>query len=107
MRSLRPRLKLVRRFAKTALVKGEKGMITAEERRERIDKALETVVSDFLYHDRKDDPELPLGEIESAIRENDPGVNMIAGRFSELLRLRVPLEEAEGQQSIIREDKPR
>ena len=78
-------------------------MITRDERRARIDKALETVVSDFLHHDRKDDPELPLGMIEEALRENDPGPNMLASRFVELVTLRIPLQEEVIEGEVLKE----
>jgi len=68
-------------------------MITQEQRRDRIFTAIELVVGDLMYHDRKDDPDLPLGVIEAAMRELDPGPAIMAAHFEALLRMRVPLED--------------
>ena len=68
-------------------------MITQEQRRDRIFTAIELVVGDLMYHDRKDDPDLPLGVIEAAMRELDPGPSIMAAHFEALLRMRVPLED--------------
>ena len=67
-------------------------MITQEQRRDRIFTAIELVVGDLMYHDRKDDPDLPLGIIEAAMRELNPGPAIMAAHFEALLRMRVPLE---------------
>lgn len=44
------------------------------------------LVSDFLYYDRKEDEDLPEGEIQSAIERGDLTVNQIAATFERELR---------------------
>jgi hypothetical protein len=67
-------------------------LLTAEERKDLIFKAINELVSDLLYWDRKEDPELPLGMIEEAVADFNPGVAMMAGHFEEQIRARIPLE---------------
>ena len=71
-------------------------MITSEERKDLIFEAIGELVSDLLYWDRKDDPELPLGMIEAAIGESNPGPAVMAAYFEEQVRLRVPVLEGDG-----------
>lgn len=42
---------------------------------------IETIVSNFLYYDRKDDEELPMGEIEKAIQNGVITVDEIVATF--------------------------
>lgn len=43
------------------------------------------LVSDFLYYDRKEDEELPVGAIEELIENGDISVDEIVGIFREEL----------------------
>lgn len=50
-------------------------------RREIIESTLDDLVSDFLYYDRKEDEELPRGEVEAAIEAGEITVDEIVERF--------------------------
>jgi len=67
-------------------------MITQQERAERIFAAIDLIVGDLMYHDRKDDPDLPLGIIEEAVAESNPGPAIMAAHFEAQVRQRIPLE---------------
>lgn len=65
-----------------------------EEARKTLFKKLENTVSDcvadFLYYDRKEDPELPIGDIEELIKDGVLTVDQIIDMFKkELETLRV------------------
>ncbi len=66
-------------------------MITSKERRAKISEALDIAVSDFLFHDRKEDPDLPLGEIEKMVGNWDVTISEITLEFEEMLRNRIPI----------------
>lgn len=51
-------------------------------RRERIESTIDDLLSNFLYYDRKEDEELPRGEIEAAVRAGEITAQEIADRFS-------------------------
>ena len=42
------------------------------------------LVSDFLYYDRKEDEDLPVGKIEDMIKSGDYSVDWICNTFKEL-----------------------
>ena len=46
---------------------------------------IDDAVSNFLYYDRKEDEELPLGSIEEAIKSGDITYGEIVERFKEQL----------------------
>ena len=50
-------------------------------RRESIINTVKDLASAFMYYDRKEDEELPVGEIESAINNNEITVDEIVGVF--------------------------
>lgn len=70
-------------------------LLTQKEREERIFAAIDRVVSNLLYWDRKEDPDLPLGVIEAAILESNPGPAIMAGYFEKQIRERVPFPKEE------------
>jgi len=49
--------------------------------RDIILKTVDDLVSDFIYYDRKEDEELPSGEIEKAINNGDITVDEIVNCF--------------------------
>ena len=53
-----------------------------ETRRQRILSTTTDLVSMFLYYDRKDDEELPRGEIEAAIEADEITAEEIAEAFT-------------------------
>jgi len=53
--------------------------------KEIIENTIEDLVSDFLYYDRKEDEELPKGEIEKAIKEGIITKEEIVNKFSKIL----------------------
>ena len=50
-----------------------------------INATIKDAVADFLYYDRKEDEELPVGEIEAAIDAGEITVDQIARLFHEEL----------------------
>ena len=52
-----------------------------DDRRTLIENSIETLVGQFLYYDRKEYEELPLGEIEAAIKAGEITVEEIVGEF--------------------------
>lgn len=54
-------------------------------RRELILGAVEDLVADFLYYDRKEDEDLPRGAIEAAVQASDPSYHEIVGQFAKSL----------------------
>lgn len=50
---------------------------------ENINSAIEDLVSDFLYYDRKEDEYLKLGDIEKAIEKGEITIEQIVSKFKE------------------------
>ena len=50
---------------------------------ENINSAIEDLVSDFLYYNRKEDEDLKLGDIEKAIEEGEITIEQIVSKFKE------------------------
>lgn len=50
-------------------------------RRENIEATIDDLVGSFLYYDRKEDEELPRGEIEAAVKAGEITVDEIVERF--------------------------
>ncbi len=50
-------------------------------RRETILDTVDDLVSDFLYYDRKEDEDLPRGEIEAAIEAGEVTIDDLVARF--------------------------
>lgn len=48
---------------------------------DNINSAIEDLVSDFLYYDRKEDEDLKLGDIEEAIEKGEITIEQIANKF--------------------------
>lgn len=48
---------------------------------ENINNAIEDLVSDFLYYDRKEDEELKVGDIEKAIEKGEITIEQIVDKF--------------------------
>jgi len=48
---------------------------------ENINSAIEDLVSDFLYYDRKEDEELKVGDIEKAIEKGEITIEQIVDKF--------------------------
>jgi hypothetical protein len=48
---------------------------------EKIENTIIDMVSNFLYYDRKEDEELPVGAIEEAVRSGALSVDEIVSRF--------------------------
>jgi len=55
-------------------------------RAERILLTIDDFIGDFLYYDRKEDEDLPRGEIEAAIKAGEVTVEQIVERFDKALR---------------------
>lgn len=56
-------------------------MADKNNRREVILATVSNLVADFLYYDRQDDKDLPMEEIEAAIREGDITADAIVEHF--------------------------
>ncbi len=54
--------------------------------RENITAALTDAVSDFLYYDRKECEQVPLGLIESMIKDGNLTINELVATFEKALR---------------------
>jgi hypothetical protein len=48
---------------------------------EKIENTIIDMVSNFLYYDRKEDEELPVGTIEEAVRSGTLSVDEIVAKF--------------------------
>jgi hypothetical protein len=55
------------------------------DRAAHVRSAVDDMVSDFLYHHRREDEELPLGSIEAAIKSAEVTVDEIVDRVREAL----------------------
>jgi hypothetical protein len=53
--------------------------------KEFILSAINDLVADFLYYDRKHDEEFPLGEIERLIENNEITIDEMVNKFKECL----------------------
>jgi len=53
--------------------------------KERILNEIETVVANLLYYDRKDDEDLPVCEIEKAVKDGTIDIDEMVDKFKELL----------------------
>lgn len=58
-------------------------------RRELIELTVEDLVSNFLYYNRKEDEELPVGSIEEAIKSGEISVKEIVEIFKNKLELNI------------------
>ena len=58
-------------------------------KRERILCTVSDLVSSFLYYDRKEDDELPRGEIEKAIESGEICMHEIVEKFREELEKKI------------------
>lgn len=56
------------------------------ENKESILITVDDLVKNFLYYDRKEDEDLPLGVIETEVEAGDLSIEEIAGRFERGLR---------------------
>ena len=56
------------------------------DRREKILAALDTTVANFLYYDRKEDEDLPRGEIEEALANGETSIGELVTWFEVALR---------------------
>jgi hypothetical protein len=65
--------------------------MNAKMRRELIFETLEACLQGFLVTDRKEDKNLPLGEIEAAVRDWDMTVAEMTLYVSEWFRKRIPV----------------
>lgn len=59
--------------------------LSIQEKREAIISAIDDLISDFLYYDRKEDSIIGVGDIEDAIRDGVISVKEIIEEFSERL----------------------
>ncbi len=50
-----------------------------------VENTIDDLVSDFLYYDRKEDEDLPLGVIDRQIKEGSLSVDEIVHKFKEEL----------------------
>lgn len=60
---------------------------SAKEREELILGIVEDLVADFLYYDRKEDEELPRGEIEAALKKRPDFVFDIINKFAAEIKM--------------------
>ena len=58
-----------------------KNMMNTSDKRELILNTVEDLVSSFLYYDRKDDEDLPMNVIETAIQNGEITIEEIVDRF--------------------------
>lgn len=49
------------------------------------------LVTDFLYYDRKEDEDLPMGAIQKALQENEITADEIVNKFSESIKSQLGL----------------
>ena len=54
-------------------------------RKQRILNKIEDLVTDFVYYDRKEDSNLPVGSIEEAVDAGEITVAEMVGKFMEVL----------------------
>lgn len=63
--------------------------MTKQERIKCIYATVDDLVSYFLYYDRKEDEDLPVGEIEKAVEDGGITLNKIVLRFRRTLKERL------------------
>jgi len=59
--------------------------MTNEETKEHIFGSVEDLVSNFLYYDRKEDEDLPVGKIEELIEDKTISIDELVERFRQAL----------------------
>jgi len=59
--------------------------MTTEETLEHILGSVEDLVSNFLYYDRKEDEDLPVGKIEEMIKDKNISIDELVERFRQAL----------------------
>ena len=59
--------------------------MTNEETKEYIFGSVEDLVSNFLYYDRKEDEDLPVGKIEELIEDKTISIDELVERFRQAL----------------------
>ena len=59
--------------------------MTNEETKEIIFGTVEDLVSNFLYYDRKEDEDLPVGKIEELIEDKTISIDELVERFRQAL----------------------
>ena len=52
---------------------------------EIIENTIDDLISNFLYYDRKEDEELPVGAIQKAIKEGEITKEQIIKKFTDIL----------------------
>lgn len=57
-----------------------------EQRLQQLRDTVSDLAADFYYYDRKEDPDLPVGAIEAAVRNGDITVDQLAAIFAEKFR---------------------
>ena len=58
----------------------------SKDRKQIIHDVVEDLVAKFMYYDRKEDEQLPAGQIEDAIKEGETSVAEIVSVFEKALR---------------------
>lgn len=58
-------------------------------RKELIQAKISDFISDFMYYDRKEDEDLPRGEIEDAVNKGEITVAELVSQFERELRERI------------------
>lgn len=72
------------------------------DRRITIMNQVKDLVGKFLYYDRKEDEDLPIGQIEKAIQVGDITVDEIVKCFSSTLMKLLRDEDQDGSNHILR-----
>lgn len=67
--------------------------MTDKSRRDYILGVVEDLVGDLLYYSRKGDEDLPVGQIEEAVRAGEVTLGEITVKFAETLRQHLPEPE--------------
>ena len=63
-----------------------------EETLEHIFNSVEDLVSNFLYYDRKEDEDLPVGKIEEMIKDKNISADELVERFRQALMKNLGVE---------------
>jgi hypothetical protein len=66
--------------------------MTTEETLEHILGSVEDLVSNFLYYDRKEDEDLPVGKIEEMIKDKNISADELVERFRQALMKNLGVE---------------
>lgn len=64
---------------------------------DKLDSYISDTISDFLYYNRKEDEELPLGMIEDLVRNGDVTVDQIVKSFEKHLREGLPDDQMDSE----------